>query len=300
MLTPIVLAGLLSSSSLVTGRAIPIRKSLEGKRSVTVTDFTGGSGDGTFYDPGLGACGITNVATDMIAAIGEDFFDQYAIHMGVTSGNPNENPICNKKVIATYQGKSITVAITDRCGGCTNPYSLDFTETAFSQLADPSVGRITGVTWVFADSSDSGSSSGSDSGSSSSSSAADGSSTTTDSSNGSTSSSATTDSNSQATPTTSSDTWTSGTTTWTSVSSSPTSSSSTSTSSTSTITPGAVVNVGNESSASNSATSSGFVTARSSSSILPSGTLGGSNPEATQRSKQSSGARRSIRRLWEL
>ncbi|KAJ3970297.1 RlpA-like double-psi beta-barrel-protein domain-containing protein-containing protein [Lentinula raphanica] len=295
MLTPIVLAGLLSSSSLVTGRAIPIRKSLEGKRSVTVTDFTGGSGDGTFYDPGLGACGITNVATDMIAAIGEDFFDQYAIHMGVTSGNPNENPICNKKVVATYQGKSITVAITDRCGGCTNPYSLDFTETAFSQLADPSVGRITGVTWVFADSSDSGSSSGSVSGSSS---AADGSSTTTDSSDGSTSSSASTDVNTQTT--TSTDTWTSGTTTWTSVSSSPTSSSSTSTSSTSTITPGAVVNVGNDSSASNSATSSGFVTARSSSSIPPSGTLGGSNPEATQRSKQSSGARRSIRRLWEL
>ncbi|KAJ3769730.1 RlpA-like double-psi beta-barrel-protein domain-containing protein-containing protein [Lentinula raphanica] len=297
MLTPIVLAGFLSSS-LVTGRAIPIRKSLEGKRSVTVTDFSGGSGDGTFYDPGLGACGITNVATDMIAAIGEDFFDQYAIHMGVTSGNPNENPICNKRVIATYQGKSITVAITDRCGGCTNPYSLDFTETAFSQLADPSVGRITGVTWVFADSSDSGSSSGSDSGSSSSSSAADGSSTTTDSSDGSTSSSASTDVNTQTT--TSTDTWTSGTTTWTSVSSSPTSSSSTSTSSTSTITPGAVVNVGNDSSASNSATSSGFVTARSSSSIPPSGTLGGSNPEATQRSKQSSGARRSIRRLWEL
>ncbi|KAJ3991572.1 RlpA-like double-psi beta-barrel-protein domain-containing protein-containing protein [Lentinula boryana] len=293
MIVPIVFA-LLSSS--VAGRAIPIRKSLEGKRSVTVTDFSGGTGDGTYYDAGLGACGITNTDTDYIAAIGEDFFDQYAIHMGVTSGNPNENPICNKKVIATYQGKSVTVAITDRCGGCTNPYSLDFTPTAFSQLADQSVGRITGMTWVWADSDSSGSDSGSESSTSSSSSASDASSTSDSGSSSSSSSSPTpTDASTPAATTTATDTWTSGTNTWTSTSDSSTS---TSTSSTSSITAGAVANVGSLNNVSSS--SSGFVT-RSSSSVLPTGTgLGGSNPVATQASKQSSGARRSIRRIWEL
>ncbi|KAJ3751326.1 RlpA-like double-psi beta-barrel-protein domain-containing protein-containing protein [Lentinula detonsa] len=310
MIVPIVFALL---SSLVAGRAIPIRKSLEGKRSVTVTDFSGGTGDGTYYDAGLGACGITNSGyggsdTDYIAAIGEDFFDQYAIHMGVTSGNPNENPICNKKVIATYQGKSVTVAITDRCGGCTNPYSLDFTPTAFSQLADQSVGRITGMTWVWADSDSSGSDSGSESSPSSSSSASDASSTSdsgSDSSSSSSSSSPTpTDASTPAATTTATDTWTSVTSTWTSTSDSSTSTStsdsstSTSTSSTSSITAGAVANVGSLNTESSS--SSGFVT-RSSSSVLPTGTsLGGSSPVTTQASKQSSGARRSIRRIWEL
>ncbi|KAJ4485265.1 RlpA-like double-psi beta-barrel-protein domain-containing protein-containing protein [Lentinula aciculospora] len=286
MFTLIIVPFLLALVSLVAGRAIPVRRSLEGKRSVTVTDFSGGSGDGTYFEPGLGACGITNSATDYIAAIGEDFFDQYAIHMGVTSGNPNENPICNKKVIATYQGKSVTVAITDRCGGCTNPYSLDFTLTAFSQLADQSVGRITGMTWVWADSDSSGSGSGSDSGSEAS------------SSSSSTNDASPTDSSGAAT-TTSTDTWTStsSTNTWTSAPGSPTgTTASTSTSSTSSIATEAVANIGNPSAT--STISSGFIT-RSSSSL--SGTyVGGSNPSTTQASKQSSGARRSIQRIWEL
>jgi len=211
--------------SLVSASPVPIRKSWEDKRqtddadSVTVTDFSGGTGDGTFYATGLGACGITNVDTDYIAAIGEDFYDQYATHMGVSNVNPNDNPICNKKVIATYQGKSVTVAITDRCAGCTIPYSLDFSPSAFSVLADQSVGRIHGMTWVWADgsssnsSSSSSSSSNSTSSSSSSSSSSDSdspsggsttsasssSSTGSDSSSSSSSSSSSTDSTSQST-----------------------------------------------------------------------------------------------------
>ena len=35
------------------------------------------SGDGTFYAAGLGACGITNSDTDMIAAISSTYFDAY-------------------------------------------------------------------------------------------------------------------------------------------------------------------------------------------------------------------------------
>ncbi|KAF5385542.1 hypothetical protein D9757_006729 [Collybiopsis confluens] len=149
----------LALSTLVSGGPIPVRRSSPlPPRAATVTDFSGGTGDATFYATGLGACGITNVDTDYIAAVGSDFFDQYAIHMGDSSGNPNNNPICGKKVTASYEGKSVTVAITDRCAGCEIPYSLDFSPTAFSQLADQSVGRLSGMTWVWADADSSGSS----------------------------------------------------------------------------------------------------------------------------------------------
>ncbi|KIK68117.1 hypothetical protein GYMLUDRAFT_36947 [Collybiopsis luxurians FD-317 M1] len=103
------------------------------------------SGDGTFYAPGLGACGLTNTSTQMIAAIGHTAFDTFP---GATV-NPNLNPICGKSVKATYGTKSVTVQIVDRCAGCAGEYDLDFSESAFALLADPAVGRIHGVTWEY-------------------------------------------------------------------------------------------------------------------------------------------------------
>jgi len=44
-------------------------------------------------------------------------------------------------------GKSVTVAITDRCTGC-ELTDLDFSPSAFSALADESLGRID-ITWVW-------------------------------------------------------------------------------------------------------------------------------------------------------
>ncbi|KIK65842.1 hypothetical protein GYMLUDRAFT_257803 [Collybiopsis luxurians FD-317 M1] len=105
------------------------------------------TGDGTFYGTGLGACGITNTDSDLIAAMAHGTFDTYP---GATPANPNNNPICNKKVTAHYQGKSVTVTITDRCAGCAGAADLDFSPAAFNKLADPSVGRIHGVTWDYA------------------------------------------------------------------------------------------------------------------------------------------------------
>jgi len=72
-------------------------------------------------------------------------FDTFPGYDGV---NPNNNPICNMKATATYQGKSVPVTITDRCTGC-DMFSLDFSPSAFTQMADQSVGRLTGMTWVF-------------------------------------------------------------------------------------------------------------------------------------------------------
>ncbi|OBA22132.1 barwin-like endoglucanase, partial [Metschnikowia bicuspidata var. bicuspidata NRRL YB-4993] len=98
------------------------------------------SGDGTYYDTGLGACGETNTNDDYIVALSHVLFDQY------TPGtNPNDNTLCGREIIASYEGKSVKVTAVDRCEGCLE-YDLDFSPAAFKQLADPDLGRIK-ITW---------------------------------------------------------------------------------------------------------------------------------------------------------
>jgi len=103
------------------------------------------TGQGTYYGTGLGACGITNNDSQYIAAVSHLLFDTYP---GYNGANPNQNPVCGKQVTASYQGKSVTVTITDRCVGC-KVTDLDFSPAAFSQIADQSVGRISDMTWVW-------------------------------------------------------------------------------------------------------------------------------------------------------
>jgi len=103
------------------------------------------SGDATYYATGLGACGITNTDTNMIAAASELLFDTFP---GYEGGNPNNNPICNKQVSVTYESKTILVTITDRCTACAYG-SLDFSPSAFELLAPLSVGRLHGIDWHF-------------------------------------------------------------------------------------------------------------------------------------------------------
>ncbi|KDQ63667.1 hypothetical protein JAAARDRAFT_29698 [Jaapia argillacea MUCL 33604] len=102
-------------------------------------------GQGTFYATGLGSCGITNTDSDHIAAVSHLLYDTFP---GYDGANPNNNPVCGRQVTATYQGKSVTVTITDRCTGCALT-DLDFSPSAFDILADPSVGRISGMAWTF-------------------------------------------------------------------------------------------------------------------------------------------------------
>ncbi|KAJ6568986.1 RlpA-like double-psi beta-barrel-protein domain-containing protein-containing protein [Mycena capillaripes] len=104
----------------------------------------GYSGDGTFYMPGLGACGKTNKKQDLIVAVGHNIFDSYP---GANLSNLNKNAICGKKLRATYGQKSVVVAVEDRCTGCPGADDLDFTETGFAKLASPTLGRIRGVKW---------------------------------------------------------------------------------------------------------------------------------------------------------
>ena len=70
----------------------------------------------TYYYTGLGACGWNSKDTDLIAAVGHGLFDGYPLvkvplrvplfpsHRLVPSGyngaNPNNNPVCGKKIKA--------------------------------------------------------------------------------------------------------------------------------------------------------------------------------------------------------
>ncbi|KAH9836381.1 plant expansin [Rhodofomes roseus] len=103
------------------------------------------TGDATYYSTGLGACGIDNVDTDYIVAVSEHLFDNYPGYAGT---NPNNNPVCKKQITANYNGNSVTVTVTDRCVACAVT-DLDFSPSAFQQLASESVGRLYGMTWTW-------------------------------------------------------------------------------------------------------------------------------------------------------
>ncbi|KAJ3763347.1 hypothetical protein EV360DRAFT_78419 [Lentinula raphanica] len=124
------------------------------------------SGDATYYEPGLGACGETNAPGDPIVAVAASTFDKYP---GATS-NPNKlvfswqllktcsdfssfiissNPICNKPITIYYGSKSVTATITDRCAGCAGEADIDMTSSLFQSLVgDLGKGRVS-ITWKY-------------------------------------------------------------------------------------------------------------------------------------------------------
>jgi hypothetical protein len=104
------------------------------------------NGQGTWYDTGLGACGITNSNTDLIAAVSHSLFDTYP---GFDTANPNTNPVCGKVITVTdpSTNKKVTVTVTDRCVGC-QITDLDMSPSAFQALTGLGTGRM-GITWVW-------------------------------------------------------------------------------------------------------------------------------------------------------
>jgi len=95
-------------------------------------------GDITFYEAGLGACGITNDGSvDHIVALAHDF-------MGEQS---NGNPFCGKTVTINYGGTTVQATVQDKCMGCTGR-DLDLSNAAFDALGiAESVGRTQADWW---------------------------------------------------------------------------------------------------------------------------------------------------------
>ncbi|RAL63649.1 hypothetical protein DID88_003692 [Monilinia fructigena] len=95
------------------------------------------SGDLTYYNVGLGACGWTNSNSELVVAMAH----------GLMGTQSNGNPYCGRKIKVNYGGKSVTVKVVDKCMGCAK-YDLDLSPAAFKALASESAGRIKG-TWSF-------------------------------------------------------------------------------------------------------------------------------------------------------
>jgi hypothetical protein len=97
------------------------------------------SGDITFYEAGLGACGeTTDGSVDKVVALPHEF-------MGTQS---NGNPFCGKTVTINYKGATVQATVVDKCMGCVGR-DLDLSNAAFDGLGIPqSVGRTT-ADWYF-------------------------------------------------------------------------------------------------------------------------------------------------------
>ncbi|KAJ2860205.1 hypothetical protein GGH94_005657 [Coemansia aciculifera] len=97
------------------------------------------TGDGTFFSPGLGSCGLTNSDSDLIAAIPAP---QYG-----TNANPNNAEVCGKCALVKGPKGQVKVKITDRCPVCKTG-DLDLSPSAFQQIGDFDAGRIP-ISWSF-------------------------------------------------------------------------------------------------------------------------------------------------------
>ena len=73
---------------------------------------------------------------------------------GLPSCDPSSQVQCHIPLTATItnpaNGKSVSgVKIVDKCAGCSIAGSIDVTPAVFKELADPSVGRVSGIQWKF-------------------------------------------------------------------------------------------------------------------------------------------------------
>ncbi|RYP08741.1 hypothetical protein DL765_008698 [Monosporascus sp. GIB2] len=114
------------------------------------------TGDLTYYDPGLGACGVVSGGGDAVCAVSHEVFDAAAKEEGMAA-NPNANPLCGRRIrvtcgaagAGTGGNRSVDVEVMDRCVGCA-PTDLDLSPSAFEQLAPRDSGRVVG-SWAWLD-----------------------------------------------------------------------------------------------------------------------------------------------------
>jgi len=110
------------------------------------------TGELTYFQTGLGACGETSGQSDDIASISELLFDK-AGSSSSTGGNSNNNPLCNKMLRVTRfdeqygEMRSLDLKVVDRCTGCAID-DIDTSQGAFAKLAPIPSGRVD-VTWAW-------------------------------------------------------------------------------------------------------------------------------------------------------
>ncbi len=75
-------------------------------------------GELTYYDPGLGSCGIISGPDEPVVAL------SHVLMTPGNGGNPNNNPMCGQYITAEYEGKLQTLKIVDTCMGCVSCFRL--------------------------------------------------------------------------------------------------------------------------------------------------------------------------------
>lgn len=109
------------------------------KKNASSSSSSSYTGDGTFYDAGLGSCGKTSTNSDHIVAINHGQMNNGA--------NPNNNPLCGRMIKVTGPKGSTTAEVVDTCPGCAWG-DVDLSYAAFDDIADFDAGRVK-VTWSF-------------------------------------------------------------------------------------------------------------------------------------------------------
>ena len=145
-----IIGGILALLILIIGLAAGL--STRSKvQNLPLPDGHGGpfKGDLTYYEPGLGACGVTSSSSQNIVAVAHSLFDAVQ-----TGSDPNQNPLCGRKIRAkrTKEGsgeRSVDLTVVDRCTGCA-PTDIDVSLSVFETLADQDLGRVL-VEWNWLD-----------------------------------------------------------------------------------------------------------------------------------------------------
>ncbi|KAL8797611.1 MAG: hypothetical protein Q9182_007184 [Xanthomendoza sp. 2 TL-2023] len=134
--------GIFSKTSLSPSRLGKMRTSILSPLALLLlTPLTHGyTGDLTYYDPGLGSCGIQSGPNDHIVALSREIMQNGA--------NPNANPKCGS-MIGIWNPHTKTkheAKIVDTCVGC-KTFDIDVSPALFKQIAPNGDGRVHGINW---------------------------------------------------------------------------------------------------------------------------------------------------------
>jgi hypothetical protein len=130
-------------STTTSAPAATTSSSSSGASSGLAASGTEYSGDLTWYDVGLGACGLTSTSDEAIVAISQEIFDS----ADYKTANPNLNPLCGKFVtIKGKNGQTYQAKVVDRCVGCAEA-DLDLSQDFFNTVTSHGDGRVSGMSW---------------------------------------------------------------------------------------------------------------------------------------------------------
>lgn len=99
------------------------------------------SGEITYYDVGMGSCGIDDSGKDESEGI-------VAISVGLMGSVSNGNPMCGQSITIYANGRSTTAVVKDKCMGCA-PEDIDVSKKVFMDLFDGLEGGRLHATWSF-------------------------------------------------------------------------------------------------------------------------------------------------------